>query len=108
IMDMRDGWLDEPMKPLLRNNSFQKYREGRLEKRFVERATYITLTSENWKELLTKRYPEIKSKVIVLPNTYPEFAGEAPVSTNDGELLIDGKESYTLVHAGRLSSSRPE
>lgn len=108
IMDMRDGWLDEPMKPLLRNLGFQKYREGRLEKKFVTRATHITLTSENWKELLVKRYPEIKSKVIVLPNTYPEFAGEAPVNITDGEQLKNGKESYTLVHAGRLSSSRPE
>lgn len=108
IMDMRDGWLDEPMKPLLRNMGIQKYREGRLEKKFVSRASFITLTSDNWKELLVKRYPEIKSKVIVIPNTYPEYSGEDPISITERETPDDGKESYTLVHAGRLSSSRPE
>lgn len=108
IMDMRDGWLDEPMKPLLRNFGLQKFREGRLEKRYVNRATYISVTSDNWKELLSKRYPDVKSKIIVIPNTYPEFSGEAPVSVTKGEQLQDETGSYTLVHAGRLSSSRPE
>lgn len=108
ILDMRDGWLDEPMKPLLRNNSLQKYREGRLEKKFVKRAANITLTSANWKELLIKRYPEVTSKVVIIPNTYPEYSVAITESVSDAAQPVDGKESYTLVHAGRLSSSRPE
>jgi hypothetical protein len=108
VMDMRDGWLDEPMKPLLRSLWIQKLREGRLEKKYVKMASHITLTSDNWKELLVKRYPQAKSKLTVIPNTYPDFAGEAPVSTNHQERVPGGKASYTLVHAGRLSSSRPE
>ncbi len=108
IMDMRDGWLDEPMKPLLRTMWLQKYRESRLERKFVTKATNITLTSENWRELLSKRYPEVKSKIVVIPNTYPEFFEEAPIKTTNQKSLNDEKGSYTLVHAGRLSSSRPE
>lgn len=108
IMDMRDGWLDEPMKPLLRSLSLQKYRESRLEKRFVNGAYKVTVTSSHWKELLVKRYPKIASNVVVIPNTYPKL-DNFPVSDSplSGELQ-NSKESYTLVHAGRLSSSRPE
>lgn len=110
IMDMRDGWLDEPMKPLLRSLGFQKYREGRLEKKLVNHATFITLTSQNWKELLVKRYPQIKSKVVVIPNTYPDVSIDTKGEKGKLHHIAskDGKESYTLVHAGRLSSSRPE
>ena len=48
IADMRDGWLDEPLKPLLRKYKFQQMREGRLEKRILSQADRIVVTSEVW------------------------------------------------------------
>lgn len=108
IMDMRDGWLDEPMKPLLRTMWLQKFRETRLEKRFLHGAHKVTVTSIHWKELLVKRYPKIKDKIEVIPNTYPELNGRSNEESVGSSEFVDKKESYTLVHAGRLSSSRPE
>ncbi len=108
IMDLRDGWLDEPMKPLLRSSALQKYRESRLENKIVTRATHITVTSQNWRELLVKRYPQHRSKVVVVPNTYPQFKTETTTNLVSQELNKYEKETFTLVHAGRLSSSRPE
>ena len=38
IADMRDGWLDDPLKPLLQKYRLQRWREGILERRVLTRA----------------------------------------------------------------------
>lgn len=97
-MDMRDGWLDEPLKPLLRSSALQRYRERRLEAWCLSVATIITVTSNNWKTMLADRYPQFSTKIHVLTN-----AASAPVDAEHTSHKIP-----ELLYAGRLFSSRPE
>jgi hypothetical protein len=71
IMDMRDGWLDEPLKPLLHTSALRRWLEERLESRIAHHAKAIQVTSDVWKELFDARYPHLTHKVYVLTNGYP-------------------------------------
>jgi len=106
IMDMRDGWLDEPMKPLLKTLWIQRFREKRIEKRLLKKAAAICVTSENWEKLLLSRYPKLTNKIHIIPNCYPEYVNTEKV--NSEELNSDTTSSLQLIHAGRISGSRPE
>lgn len=101
IVDMRDGWLDEPLKPLLQGSSLQRWREGWLENRILRQAKHIFVTSDVWQLLLEQRLPFTKDKTTVLTNAYP------PSSVKPG--CIEKKkavsERVTLLHAGRFSGS---
>lgn len=101
IVDMRDGWLDEPLKPLLRASAFRRWQEGRLEGRILRDAKAIQVTSDVWKELLCERYPELGSTVHVLTNAYPQFV-PGPQSQIDKK----PNEELVLIHAGRFLGSR--
>jgi len=101
IIDMRDGWLDEPLKPLLQRSRLQRLREGRLEKRILRFARYIFVTSEVWRDLLEQRLPFTRDKVTVLTNGYPPgFEKIAPSCQKKG-----WPRRITLLHAGRFSGS---
>lgn len=101
IVDMRDGWLDEPLKPLLLSSVFRRWLEGRLETRILRDAKTVQVTSDVWLELLVKRFPELKSKVIVLTNGYPKLMPMPPV--ND---VKNSEADFVLIHAGRFLGSR--
>lgn len=101
IVDMRDGWLDEPLKPLLRTSAVRRWIEGRLEARILRDATAIQVTSDVWKELLCERMPELRSKVQVLTNGYPQNTPTAPTSYKKVT-----SEELVLIHAGRFIGSR--
>lgn len=96
-MDMRDGWLDEPLKPLLRDHAWQRWRERRLEARCLNAAAVITVTSDVWRRMLLNRYPHLEAKASVVTNAAPE-ASFSPSVSHTGE----------WVYAGRFGSSRPE
>ena len=83
VVDMRDGWLDEPLKEVLERSALQRWREGRLEKRVLERADRIFVTSETWKTMLAARLPFTRHKTTVLTNCYPRslFPRRAPRTT---------------------------
>jgi hypothetical protein len=100
LVDMRDGWLDEPLKPLLHSSAMRRWREGRLERRMLDQARCVMVTSAVWKELLTARLPHLASKTTVLTNAYPLVATPSvrPASSTT--------EGLTLVHSGRLFGSR--
>lgn len=100
IVDMRDGWLDEPLRPLLASSSVRRWREARMEARIVRDAKAIQVTSDVWKELLCARYGGLTQKVHVLTNGYPASAGSAAASRRKGrgELL--------LIYAGNFLASR--
>ena len=102
IIDMRDGWLDEPLKPLLRNSRFQRWREGRLEHAILQQADKIFVTSRVWRSLLADRLPFTQDKTVVLTNGYPPdgLFGLKQVSKRPAN------ESLHLVHAGRFTGSR--
>jgi hypothetical protein len=101
IVDMRDGWLDEPLKPLLRSSALRRWLEGRMEARILRDAKAIQVTSDVWQELLCKRLPEVSSKVQVLTNGYPQHAPEPLPKQNKGP-----DEELMLIHAGRFTGSR--
>lgn len=102
VMDMRDGWLDEPMKPLLRSHWWQRYRESQIERKMLSAASIVQVTSNHWADMLGIRYPEMVSKIRVIPNVYPALP-EIDTSPD-----ADASRTLRLVHAGRISSSRPE
>jgi hypothetical protein len=97
-MDMRDGWLDEPLKPLLRSSSIQRWRERKQEAFCLRQAAVVTVTSPQWATMLAERYPEYRAKIHVVTNASPE-AVPAPESMD---------VPFRLCYAGRLTSSRPE
>lgn len=102
LVDMRDGWLDEPMKPLLATSNFQSWREGRLEKKILRQAKLITVTSEQWRCLLVERLPFAKEKTVTVTNAYPErssFVENAPKPV---------ERRLNLLYAGRIFTSRAE
>lgn len=101
IMDMRDGWLDEPLKPLLHTSILRRWREGRLESRIAHHAKAIQVTSDIWKELFDARYPQLAHKVHILTNGYPaQMPPASPKSPNGTE------NEQILIHAGRFTGSR--
>ncbi|MDO5674086.1 MAG: glycosyltransferase [bacterium] len=100
IVDMRDGWIDEPLKPLLRSSTFRRWQEGRLERRIIEDAAYVYVTSEKWQELLCKRFQNIREKIIVLTNGYPLLK----VPTNSQ--IEKSANNIKIIHAGRFLGSR--
>lgn len=101
IVDLRDGWLDEPLRALLRTSGLRRWQERRMEARILRDATAILVTSGSWKELLCRRLPELAAKVHVITNAYPHTMPEArpaPPITSERELV--------LIHAGRFTDSR--
>lgn len=100
IMDMRDGWLDEPLKPLLHTSALRRWREGRLESRIAHHAKALQVTSDVWKELFDGRYPNLAHKVHVLTNGYPAQMPQIQVK------LPKGGDEFVLIHAGRFTGSR--
>lgn len=101
IMDMRDGWLDEPLKPLLHTSALRRWMEGRLESRIAHHAKAIQVTSDVWKTLFDARYPELAHKVHVLTNGYP---AQMPPVANRVE--TGARDEKVLIHAGRFIGSR--
>lgn len=100
IMDMRDGWLDEPLKPLLHTSALRRWQEGRLESRIAHHAKAIQVTSDVWKTLFDARYPQLTHKVHVLTNGYP--VQMPPVASRPEKGTEDEK---VLIHAGRFTGS---
>lgn len=101
IVDMRDGWLDEALRPLLHTSALRRWREGRLEARILRDAKSIQVTSDVWKTLLCDRYPAFASKVHVLTNGYPQHttAPKPKPSRKPNDELV-------LIHAGSFLGSR--
>ena len=97
IVDMRDGWLDEPLKPLLKTSALRRWQEGRLEARILAHARAILVTSTSWKQHLCTRFPAFADKISEITNGYP---ASQPDSTPpaEGQPLI-------LMHTGRFSAS---
>lgn len=99
IVDMRDGWLDEPLKPLLHSSALRRWLEKQLEARILKKACAIQVTSEVWKELLCERYPSFFPKIHVLTNGYPN--GIEPQQNQINKI----NKERVLIHAGRFAES---
>ncbi|MEO0344835.1 MAG: hypothetical protein AAF229_01145 [Pseudomonadota bacterium] len=99
---MRDGWLDEPLKPLLRVSAMRRWREGRQEAKVLRQAAKVFVTSEVWQDLLSRRYRRCQDKISILTNAYPPTS-IVPQSVADAQ---DSDSGLVLVHAGRFTGSR--
>ncbi len=97
-IDLRDGWLDEPHKPLLQKYRLQRWREGRLERRVFAQADKIVVTSPVWNELLGTRLPFTRDKTVVVTNAYP-LAGSDTSGVNPRDAVKD--DAATARHRGR-------
>lgn len=103
VVDMRDGWLDEPLRPILLRSRLRRWLEGIQEKRILKRAANIFVTSQVWKELLEARLPFTQGKITVLTNAYP--AGDMSYRPiGDGETKAY-PQPLTLLHSGRFTGS---
>lgn len=101
LVDMRDGWLDEPLRPALRDSALRRWRERPLEAKVFRDAGAILVTSEIWKELLCNRYPALAAKVVVLTNGYPRINEQV----SSGVKARQNGAEVTLIHAGQFSGS---
>jgi glycosyltransferase involved in cell wall biosynthesis len=101
VVDMRDGWLDEPLKPLLRKLRLQRWREGRLERRVLQQASRIFVTSDVWKRLLNQRLPFTQGKTVVLTNGFT-YEGLRQVAKGKNSSF---HERIILLHSGRFTGS---
>lgn len=101
VIDMRDGWLDEPLKPLLKTSVFRQWQEGRWETRILRQSQKIFVTSGPWKTLLERRLPFTRQKTIVLTNGYPHDYKQLNVCRRN---QVE-PNWITLLHAGRFSGS---
>lgn len=104
VIDMRDGWLDEPMKPILATSRMRRLREGALERRILGRASTIFVTSEQWRRLLIGRLPNLSARTEVLTNAYPLGSTDATANA----AARPANRSLQLLYAGRLYTSRAE
>jgi hypothetical protein len=102
VLDLRDGWLDEPMIPTL-SSGVQRYRHSRLERRLMRRADRIFVTSGHWRRMLEDRSSAARGKIEVLTNAYPE---PPAVIDTAGDRPPDAP--LTLLYAGKVFSSRSE
>jgi len=100
IVDMRDGWLDEPLKPIVSNSRLRRWQEGTLERIILHEAEEIFVTSDVWKELLCARLEKLSSKVKVLPNSYSRLIQELSEVPKKNK-----KTGLSIIHAGRFTGS---
>ena len=101
IVDLRDGWLDEPLKATLRTSRCRRVIEGRAEQRVLLNARHIVVTSTVWRDMLCKRMPNLSGRVSVLTNGYP---ARWPGGHQEASIAPRGTE-IVLVYAGRFSGS---
>jgi len=101
IVDMRDGWIDEPMRPNIGKHSFKRMIETKWEFMVLKQASVIFVTSIFWKNLLEKRLPIVVGKTTLLTNAYPE---ELISSNKSKERKFDNEIS--LLHTGRFTGTR--
>ena len=101
IVDLRDGWLDEPLKPLLKKYAVRRIME-RIPEYFVyKNATAIFVTSNEWEKILKDRNPSIGKQTRVLTNAYPvnfDFKKDSISKKNEGN-------SISIFHSGRFRLS---
>lgn len=101
LIDMRDGWLDEPMRLYREKWSLKRTIEMRWEFKIIRNASRIFVTSDNWKKLLEHRLPIATNKTTVLTNAYP-----VDYEVNQNILNRDSSSRIILLHAGRFKGTR--
>lgn len=99
VIDMRDGWIDEPLKLALRTSGFKKNIEEKFESITLRSAFKIFVTSDEWKKQLINRYKTCAPKISVITNAYPTYSFK--LNSNK-----PARSRKTLLYAGRFRASR--
>lgn len=100
IVDLRDGWIDDPLKEELKKTGIRKFREQRLEKKVLKNSFRILITSSIWQKYIIKRYNKLAKKVVVITNGYPLDYQTLKTQKDFQENRI------VLLYLGKLSLSR--
>jgi len=100
VMDMRDGWLDEPLRPELFSASIRARIEGRLEGHVARSAAAIIVTSPEWGTAFSARYPECARRTKVVRNAIESQPASPP--TQRADVL------RRWVYSGRFGGSRAD
>ena len=100
LIDLRDGWLDEPLKPYLKKYAFRRFLERIPEYLVYKNADEIFVTSDEWKSKLAERIPSIQEYLKVITNGYPIIDKLVEIKTTGAK-----KESISLLYAGRFTGS---
>lgn len=105
VVDMRDGWLDEPLRPMLQRSRLRRRCEAVIEKHVLRRARHIFVTSDVWREMLVARLPAAKCKTVVLTNAYPPSHGKSAGARSGPTTDRRSGRRLTLTHVGRFTGS---
>ena len=100
VMDMRDGWLDEPLRPELSSASIRARIEGRMEGHVARSAAAIIVTSPEWGSAFSARYPECARRVQVVRNAIESQPASPPANRSD--------VLRRWVYSGRFGGSRAD
>ncbi len=103
IVDLRDGWLDEPLQPLIKRWKIREKLEKKWEMRILKHASQIFVTSEIWKELLLNRLKLNQFNIKVLTNAYPLYNYNSSSTSSSVE---NKHRTLRLLHTGKFMGSR--
>lgn len=103
IIDMRDGWLDEPLHLSVKRWKTRERLERKWESRILRHANKIFVTSQIWKALLINRLEIIDSSVVVLTNAYPLYDFKDFQNQQKDENV---NKTLRLLYAGKFVGSR--
>ena len=98
ITDFRDGWIDEPFEKKINKLKGLNKLEEKWEEKILIYADKIFVTSNNWKNLLIDRIPQLAGKVILLTNAYPQLGSAIPMVYNSNERI-------SVIYTGRIAAS---
>ena len=104
VVDLRDGWTDEPLKRQITESRVRRWMETSLERAVLVNAALVLVTSNEWKELLLTRIPSIQPRTHVLTNAYTTRV-DLPLKSQGNACDLP-----RLVYTGKfgLSSARRE
>lgn len=97
VMDMRDGWIDEPIRNEIASSLLRRTLESALETWAINRASAVLVTSNEWREALCTRHPALRKQVVVVTNVVPTQPAP-PVPRV-------GNSARRWVYVGRFSGS---
>jgi glycosyltransferase involved in cell wall biosynthesis len=97
IVDFRDPWVGNPY---LEKNRGRKFLEKIFESLVVHKADLIIANTDSLKEQMDARYPEMKTRIMVLPNGY-----DAEDFKDIPEIRLP-QEKFVISHAGFLYLKR--
>jgi len=99
ILHMSDPWADCPMKRMS-GNTYKKHNEW--ERRCIEAADVVSLTSIPTLEFYTKKYSHLAGKFRFYPNVY-EHANGSEVQENSSS---SDQQKFRIVYTGGLADER--